>query len=183
MRARDVTMSVSSVFWGSFEEALAQKTALKNFVIARDSPGAGREFATIAFQDIAAVMGDADPDARWYEVVTDGRCYLHLVLRAPESDAEREALFAETVAAVTAALPDVPGLAGMRALVSIQDGAMRVVYRDVVLGGLDAAREIAKTIVVRAESRPEDYPRLRGSVLMESYDPGHCVRLTSAHST
>lgn len=144
------------------------------FLLARTLIGEGdhKEYAVLPFDRVRDHITEF-PDAMYFEVVLDGKCFLHLVVRFGESDQDdsdiwADAVLTDVVAAMHKALPDIP-LKDMQPHVSLA-GAMgllelRVVYRDVVLETLGACRLIAQNVSALLRS---------GSVRLDVYEHGHC---------
>lgn len=107
-----------------------------------------KEYATVPFGEVRELVAGC-PDVVFYEVVTEGKCYLHLCAHNADRYADPEAMYDEVKAALTEALPDIP-IAGMRPERStgVVDGRaiLDLVYKDVGVKSLAAARAIGEAV-------------------------------------
>ena len=156
--------------WTSDLEAAVAKKG-DQFLLARDrtdgkdQSDAVKEYAVVPFGEVRATVTSC-PETTFYEVVLDGKCFLHLVVHFGEID--RDEILQDVVAALHKALPDIP-LKDMQPHVSLGGAPgrleLRVVYRDVVLETLGACRQIAQNVAALLE---------HGSVQLDVYSHGHC---------
>lgn len=126
-----------------------------------------KEYAVVQFDKVRDVVTGA-PETTFYEVVLDGKCFLHLVVHFGETDL-RDEILQDIIAAMHKAMPDIP-LKDMQPHVSLSGAPgrleLRVVYRDVVLETLGACRQIAENVAALLQD-----PK---SVQLNVYRHGHC---------
>jgi hypothetical protein len=107
-----------------------------------------KEYATLTFGQVRE-FAESHPGVALYEVITEGKCYLHLHAYNPDRDTSIDGMYDEVRAALAEALPDIP-VAGMRPARSagILDGkaTLQLVYKDIGLSGLDAARMVGEAV-------------------------------------
>lgn len=156
------------MIWTSDLDAAVAKKG-DGFLLARDlaSGDDGKEYAVLPFDEVRDTM-TACPDTTFYEVVLDGKCFLHLVVHFGDQDAVLADVLSDVVAAMHKALPDIP-LKDMQPNVSLGGVPgrleLRVVYRDVVLETLGACKQVAENVAALLGS---------GSVRLDVYEHGHC---------
>lgn len=158
--------------WTSDLEAAVAKKG-DQFLLARDRTSTDaedredvKEYAVVPLDDVRDAVTGA-PETTFYEVVLDGKCFLHLVVQFGET--EQDEILGGVVAAMHKALPDIP-LKDMQPHVSLGGAVgrleLRVVYRDVVLDTLAACKRIAENVAALLED-----PK---SVQLDVYKHGHC---------
>jgi hypothetical protein len=152
--------------WTSDLEAAVAKKG-DQFLLARSDSDGLKEYSVLPFDEVRDAI-TACPEATFYEVVLDGKCFLHLVVHFGDQDGVLADVLADVVAAMHKALPDIP-LKDMQPHVSLGGIPgrleLRVVYRDVVLETLGACRQIAQNVAALLDS---------GSVQLDVYEHGHC---------
>lgn len=147
------------------DAAMAKKG--DQFLLARNLIGEDyKEYAIIPFAEVRDYITEF-PDAMYFEVVLEGKCFLHLIVQFGETD--QDEILGEVVAAMHKALPDIP-LKDMQPHVSLSGIPgrleLRVVYRDVVLDSLAACKRVAENV---AALLPDP-----ASVQLDVYKHGHC---------
>jgi hypothetical protein len=152
--------------WTSDLEAAVEKKG-DQFLLARGDREDQKEYAIVPFDKVRDVVTGA-PETLFYEVVLEGKCFLHLVVHFGETDL-RDEILQDVVAAMHKALPDIP-LKDMQPHVSLGGAVgrleLRVVYRDVVLESLAACKQIAENVAALLDD-PD-------SVQLDVYRHGHC---------
>jgi hypothetical protein len=151
--------------WTSDLEAAVEKKG-DQFLLARSDDDGLKEYAVLPFDKVGDTISAA-PETTFYEVVLEGKCFLHLIVHFGETD--QDEILQEVVTAMHKALPDIP-LKDMQPHVSLSGipGCLelRVVYRDVVLDTLGACRQIAENVAALLQD-----PK---SVQLDVYRHGHC---------
>lgn len=159
--------------WTSDLQTALDARVQNDIVIARGS-SESREYASMS-TDAAMELFKSGTDAPLFEVVTDGKCYLHFVLSAASFTQE---LWSELGDAIVGALPDIPAIKDMAPSASVSpDGVLRVVYRDIVLTAIADNARIARAVLAHMDERPDDFKTARGCLQLDVYEIGYCQPL------
>jgi hypothetical protein len=158
--------------WTDLQTALDARVQ-NDIVVARGTVDA-REYASMS-TDAAMDLCKSDKETQYFEVVTDGKCYLHFVLSAATFTQD---LWGELGNAIVGALPDIPAIKEMAPSASVsQDGLVRVVYREIVLSAVADNARIAKAVLAHMDERPDDFKVARGCLKLDVYELGYCQPL------
>jgi hypothetical protein len=158
--------------WNPDLQAALAARVENDIVLARGS-AESREFAAMSAD--AAMELCKSGSAPLFEVVTDGKCYLHFVLPAASFTPD---LWEELGRAIVGALPDVPTIKDMSPVASVSsDGVVRVVYRDIVLSAIADNARIARAVLAHMDERPDEFDAARGCLHLDVYELGFCLSL------
>lgn len=142
------TQACTMATWSTDLQAALQAQAANPALVLLAKGECVKEYATLTFAQVRDFT-KSHPGVVLYEVVTEGKCYLHLYANNPDRDADVEGMYEEVKGALAEALPDVP-VTDMRPARSagILNGkaTLKLVYKDIGLSGLAAARKIGEAV-------------------------------------
>ncbi len=164
--------------WSSDLQAALDARVQNDIVLARQ-PAGNREYAAMS-TDAAMQLCRTGSDAL-FEVVTDGKCFLHFVAPAASFNPQT---WEELGRAIVGALPDIPAVAAMQPVASASpDGSVRIVYNDIVLSSIADNLRIARAVLAHMDDRPADFRAARGCLKLDVYELGYCQPLASKPAT
>lgn len=147
---------------------------VQNDIVVARGPADAREYASMS-TDAAMDLCKSDKETQFFEVVTDGKCYLHFVLSAATFSQD---LWGELGNAIVGALPDIPAINEMAPTASVSaDGVLRVVYREIVLSAIADNARIARAVLAHMDERPDEFKTARGCLQLDVYEIGYCQPL------
>lgn len=155
------------------------------FVLGRNIDGV-IDFCLIQAQYVPNFVTN-NPDKIFYEVVTDGTCFVHFTL---VSDHDAEAMVKDLHEVLVDCLSaDAPKIAEFvpqvsHAKLENSKNMARVVYREMALGSLGFHKELTESVMKFIRMHPKKYRTIQdGAIQLCIYEHGFCQQLLLGGST